>query len=364
MAGDYRHKNASISLSNATSAKKDELLQLLRLQEKGASWDKKPKDSDLPDYTSHEWLAGDEDSKDNREAYIEYLKSHVTLPKNYSLMDVHLKKNLFNTILANTGKRISGTTDVVIAKSTDIDNDAVRHGVEALLELKKPEKLRQTEHCSQAIVEHLAASYLNYKVGVVSFLTNLADSWTVFWFGWNEDVTGIVLYKLQLVGADAGPLALYILNNLKNPSVRELLPTTLSDRLSFNDLLIHIQTVDDNPKRQRISPHSGNGGGSSGQVTNSPPEPGQGHPSSGPANEKTGTSQPEGGQADGCRDTLMVMDKIKVLHHLAPRYNAGVADELDLLDMVDEAEQLEIIRSFAMKHIVPHMYGHYVSDTM
>jgi len=356
----FLEKKASILLSNATTRNKDEPLQLLRLREHGAAWDKKPEDADLPDFTSHEWLAGGEDSADNREAYMKYLKCRVALPDNYSVMDVQPNRNLLSTPLANTGRTIRGTTDVVVAQSSNIQNNAVRNNVEALLGLKKPENLRQTDHCPQAVVEHLAASQLNDNVGVVSFLTDLTNSWTVFWFGWSEYEPGVVLYKLQLHEAKAGPLALFILKNLNNKSMRELLPATFSDRLSFKEVLRQIQLANDNPKRQRMSPGSGNGGGSSEQGTSSTPEPAQRHTSSGPANESTGRSQPQGGQADQCSNTLTVMDKAYVLRRLAPRYNDDVADELDLLDMVDQSEQLEIIRSFAMKHIVPHMYGDYV----
>ncbi|KAL1523919.1 hypothetical protein AB1Y20_018838 [Prymnesium parvum] len=55
----FLEKKASMLLSNATTRNKDELLQLLSLRERGASWDKKPEDADLPDFTSHEWLAVD-----------------------------------------------------------------------------------------------------------------------------------------------------------------------------------------------------------------------------------------------------------------------------------------------------------------
>jgi hypothetical protein len=40
---------------------------------------------------------------------------------------------------------------------------------------------------------------------------------------------------------------------------------------------------------------------------------------------------------------------------IAPR--SGVANELDLLDMVDEDEQYEIVRYFAAKHIAPYIGG-------
>ena len=41
----------------------------------------------------------------------------------------------------------------------------------------------------------------------------------------------------------------------------------------------------------------------------------------------------------------------------APPAYRDVANELDLLDMVDENEQYEIVRAFAKKHIVPYMFS-------
>jgi hypothetical protein len=45
----------------------------------------------------------------------------------------------------------------------------------------------------------------------------------------------------------------------------------------------------------------------------------------------------------------------RALSLLAP--HSGVANELDLLDLVDEDEQYEVVRSFAAKHIVLYMRG-------
>ena len=51
------------------------------------------------------------------------------------------------------------------------------------------------------------------------------------------------------------------------------------------------------------------------------------------------------------------MRAVDILRSLAPHYNGDVADQLDLLNMVDEGEQYEIVRSFAANYIVPRMTG-------
>ena len=42
----------------------------------------------------------------------------------------------------NDSRKISGATDIVIARSTNIENDAMWNSVEALLELKKPQAMQ------------------------------------------------------------------------------------------------------------------------------------------------------------------------------------------------------------------------------
>jgi hypothetical protein len=60
---------------------------------------------------------------------------------------------------------------------------------------------------------------------------------------------------------------------------------------------------------------------------------------------------------DNAGDGNRTMDMARALRRFAPHSNSDVANELDLLDMVDETEQYEIVRSFAAKHIVPFMTG-------
>lgn len=53
------------------------------------------------------------------------------------------------------------------------------------------------------------------------------------------------------------------------------------------------------------------------------------------------------------------MKMATILSLFAPPADRDVANELDLLDMVDESEQYEIVRSFAVEHIAPYMTGQY-----
>jgi len=186
---------------------------------------------------------------------------------------------------------------------------------------------------------------------VVSLLTDLNNSWTFYWYAENTDGLGVALYKLQLQDQEGvAGLARYILESLKDDSCRETLPTTFVDRLSF-EVVTEKLMEDYSHKRQRRDFGGGGGGGSSQAEHEKPAGSRSQPPPSGPGgNSSSGMKFPNIG--DGGEDS-----RTMALRLLAPHSNSDVANELDLLDMVDEAEQYEIVRSFAAKHIVPHMTG-------
>jgi hypothetical protein len=105
-----------------------------------------------------------------------HLETNVRLPMNYSMCDVQPNRELLSVELAGMeeSRKINGTTDVVIAKTKNVENGDVRNSVEALVELKKPKNLQAKDHNPQTVIEHLAASYLNCThVVVSSILTDL-----------------------------------------------------------------------------------------------------------------------------------------------------------------------------------------------
>jgi hypothetical protein len=59
---------------------------------------------------------------------------------------------------------------------------------------------------------------------------------------------------------------------------------------------------------------------------------------------------------DNAGDGNRTMDMARALCRFAPHSNSDVANELDLLDMVDEAEQYETF-GLSPKHIVPYTTG-------
>ena len=353
---EYNAKKRTIVLSDATGSGKEELMAMLEVPEVGASWPNKPEISDR-EFPVFEWLASNEDSVENREAYMLHLRKHVEFPSNYTFVDVQSKKTLLSSDIENVereSRRIKGTTDVVITETKNVENETLRNTVEALLELKKPKNMRQKDHTPQAVCGHFAASYLNEHHSVVSVLTYLDCYWILYWFAENEDGSGVALYKLILPVLGAAHLAKYLMESLNKESRRGTLPTTFVDRLSFKAVMGRIAEDHD---RNRPRRDAGGGSGGSNSQTQDRKLAGGGErqpPPSGPGGSSSGLEFQDHGAAGHGNQT---MDMARGLRLFAPHSNSDVANELDLLDMVDEAEQYEIVRSFAAKYIVPYTTG-------
>jgi hypothetical protein len=211
------------------------------------------------------------------------------------------------------------------------------------------------DHTPQAVGEHFAASYLNSDHPVVSVLTDLNNSWTFFWFASTEDNLGVALYKMLLDSNNAACEAKYIMDSFFNETSGDTLPTTFVNRLSLQAV---IKCVDKNTKKRPRSEFDDDS--SLDQDSKHSPS---GDLDQDPTNEADATSSRSGdtshqnNQGDSGGSVNASMSMARMLSLFAPPCERDVANELDLLDMVDESEQYEIVRSFALKHIVPYMKG-------
>jgi hypothetical protein len=116
----------------------------------------------------------------------------------------------------------------VIAESRNINNDAVRHSVEALLELKKAQELAKQGSHPQTICEHLA-SYLNHLPWCGFCFKDLNRSWTFYWYANRKQRRlRVALYKLKLENEGEPARGKIYSESLNDESRRETLPTTLS----------------------------------------------------------------------------------------------------------------------------------------
>ena len=304
------------------------------------------------------WREGDEDSEKNRLAYMDYLRNMLQIPEDYSLADVQPDKQLLSVELfreMTESRKVSGTTDVAIAKSRHVQNNVVRNNIEALLELKAPKNMRQKDHSPQTICEHFAASYLNPNHAVVSVLTDLNATWIFFWYAIGEDDSTMSLYRLVLHGDKAAGEGKYLLDSLHDNSVGETLPTTFAERQPLqavlDDLIRQKRAQKDLDGDNDHNRNQDSRPSSSGNVERYPP--GSNVDSLSERNDISGQQSSPGNTVGG----FASMNMAHALTLFAPPADRDVANELDLLDMLDPNEQYKIISSFASKHIVPHMKG-------
>jgi hypothetical protein len=420
MVKDYlAKKGTTIELSDASVAAKDDLMEMLDLVEKGANWlEKKPAAAAVlpapPPIDGFSWLPGPEDCMENRTAYMAYLQDILQIPAQYALADVQPNKmlltvELFRGEMPKT-RKISGTTDVVIAKIQHVHNKAIRHNIEILLQVKKPHNMEHQQqqqknddgHTPQMIGQHFAASYLNRYHAVVSVWTDLNQNWTFCWFAaaaaaaaarddseddddakQNQDQQRMALYKLRLTGEQAAADAKYLLDSLYNKNsdtTRRVLPSTFANRLPMRavmDCVVRNQMVlrrkrsslldqhraDSKKPSSSPSPFSGGGGGGGAASGQHPPTTfgtTDDAASAAPENNKPGAAAAASGGGGDDDDDAPKMSMASALSLFAPPADRDVANELDLLDMVDDVdEQYEIVRRFAEKHIVPYMTGSY-----
>ena len=348
-------KDKTIVLSSANEEVKTELLRRLHLQEIGAEWPNKP--VGLTHVNGFDWRSSAEDSPENRQAYMAYLTDTITLPTTHGLMDAQAKRTL---LTVNFGiddiTKIKGTTDVAIMAKSNIDAKTFKNNIEILFELKKPPNLDGNEdHTPQAVGEHLAASCLNSKHPVVSVLTDLNNNWTFYWFAKrNGDDYEVALYKFCLEGNEAATMAKHILDSLYDAPEGTSLPTTLSNRISFKDATekkdSKLAPVTENDNDQNGDDDKDHSGGSSQNSKRS----------SQYTSDSNGQGSFSGRSHQGSEDSDYGSSSRGMAHALslfAPPSFRDVANELDLLDMVDENEKYEIVRAFAMQHIVPHIAG-------
>jgi len=359
MAHDHVNKKKTIILSQATNTVKNELLGMLDLPEKGATWKNKP--AGLSRVDGFKWLGVGEDTDENRCAYIKYLNHLLAIPETYTLADVQQNRGLLDVEFLRgneDSRRFRGTTDVAIVKSQESENETIRNNIETLLELKKPENLGMKNHTPQVVCEHFAASYLNQRHPIVSVLTDLNNSWTFYWFATAEDSSGVALHKLCLKDKTATTEAKYILDSLYKESSGEALPTTLLNRLSWEAVINAISK--NNNKRLRRDRGDDDDGVSCWTNHDSKPSGprlGDQYRKSGGGSRPSGSGGTTHPHNQGGANGDASMSMASALSLFAPPSARDVANELDLLDMVDENEKFEIVRSFAMQHIVPYMEG-------
>ena len=164
-----------------------------------------PSDFDKP-IPSFEWDITAENSQINRTNYMEFLEKLIKFqdPGTYKLMVA--PKDLLS--VANDFGKFNGTTDVVIVPSEN-ENDnlhTLQSNIAGIIELKKPDTNMTNTKQAQAVLEHFLAMMLSPDCHVLTCLADLQKNWILFWL--SKD--GKELYKLEMGAAGA----IYLLNQM------------------------------------------------------------------------------------------------------------------------------------------------------
>lgn len=353
-------------MNDAKTEHQTEVLNSLNLGIKGASWDSKPQSlEEIPPFKPYEWIKHNgkflaEDHQSNRDAYMTHLKNQVHLPSTYALYDAQPHRNLLDVQAEASGlpRNIKGTTDVVVAKSEDVTNDAVRHNVVALLELKKINNLGN--HEPQICLELCAAAILNPETPVLTCYTDLNGRWVFYWFGLVNVSARVAIKKLVLTRHIAcSKLAKYLLDRIttKTDAAPETLPESFINRLSWRQVQVQLRSAapggphtagNDSDEKQSGNQSGGGKNPFKRDRNDDNDDPGDPDTSKGTHKKKHQKSEASGSNlASGLR-------------LLCPQDD--VADELDLLDMVDEDARTRTVRQFIAKHVIPHLTGAYPED--
>jgi hypothetical protein len=337
----------SFALSRIGVKNKNSILMKLKMTEIGASWENRPED--LQDLPAFNWQnEQSENSEGNRLAYTNYLCNNLNLPLQDCVFDVGVFNNALSAEIRED-IHLRGTTDVVIADQTNGEKAFIRGHCKALIELKMPRVLGIKEFCPQAVCELVAGSFVNKKYGVVAVLTDLASLWTFFWFALT-DSDSVGIYCLFLEGDKAAREAKYILESLDNNSCADTLPTTFTKRLSW-DAMSNREAKD----LKRARSDDGSVGGSHETMTAQPPT-GGGHPTRSQYTDRWSSTSMESIMEGDVEGGEQMSDSVAFLCQLAPHYRSSdVGNILDLLDMVDEEEKHNLVRSFAWSDIVPYI---------
>lgn len=154
------------------------------------------------------------------------------------------------------------------------------------------------------------------------------------------------------------------MESFKDESRRGTLPQRFLDRISIQEAFEIIIERQDSKKRAR----SHDDGDRNSSDSNSGHSHGDRKPPKTPSDRRqvgsgdnrggTGNSQKADGDAaaapgGGSHSALDLATGLRLL--AGSKFDGDVANELDLLGMVDKDSQYQIVRSFAEKYIVPHM---------
>jgi hypothetical protein len=353
-------KEKTLVMSDVSVDKRENLMQALGLQFDGAAT-AAGQSSSTATFPGYEWNQEKEDSSAQRTAYMKYLNDNSFKPTSddFGLHDCTKNTSLL-TVGDLLGLKLSGTSDVVVAKQNHINENAVKNNILGLFELKKTENLNSNfdRSESQAIVEHIAASFVSQRHSVLTVLTDLNDAWHFYWFAATER---IILKKT----ADRRT-ARFLLQNMMSEStdaMRPQVPGGFLERGSWKSLFRDASTAadgvdDDNDADDADDDdeHKNSGADNDGDLDGGAGGDGDNQPK--PASDsRTQRRQNRGGGSDSNSNLSGAVDAVSLRQLKQLLGNGDIANEVDFIDGVGGHE---ILCALIAKHVVPNMLS--VSD--
>ena len=231
MLEEQQEQNKTLKFSTVKSNWYKEALQKCSFKEMEVEWKNKP--SKLPDKGKpYTWHPSSENSPTNQIGYMKYLEE-LSRPEETILHNTNSQASLLSTKLEVFDLKFSGNIDVVMVASQFRHMEAVGQNILMGIELKKPDNNSPQNH-HQAVLQHIAASFLNYDTAVVTLLTDLNDRWKFIWFGKPK----YVMFYVATSRAEAKYLIQHALDKEKVSA-----PTSFFERLSWEKMFPSIDGV-------------------------------------------------------------------------------------------------------------------------
>jgi hypothetical protein len=316
-----------INFSSVHSAEFDKVIGETAMVLKDYTWNTKSTfEKDIGAFT---WSVAPENDQDQRDNYMTHL-NQISWPFGYEIADG--SSNTFHAEVIRS--KFVGSIDVVLVPVGEraTFHEGIRLGIELKKKKKKKTATAKLADVRQASIEHICAAVINNDQTMLSMLTDLNTMWMFIYFGHGRTFHRVVTTRNQ---------AVFLLENIFNDKVEGIeFPVNFSDRLSWRDFLnsshissvYHQQGSDGNNDNEKYggSNHSDSDVSEEHQGQTQKPRPiNEGGPS---------------GKGDGAGQSVTL------------RYNCDVANELDLLDFIEnEEEKRQIVFKYVLENVVPHI---------
>jgi len=367
LASMQLEESKTMVLSNISSGVYHEVTTALSVGIVTAEWIQKPSHLSDENMKKFTWRDSKEDNSDNRRRYMKFLRDNIVWPAGHAVTDCHGSKELLNTVLhLEDGKhKTSGNIDVVVATGANVEGNSIRHNIRAGIELKKVSNkdINKNRDERQVVMQHVAASVLNRKDNVLTVLTDLNDKWVFYWFGQTRGI----LYKYPVCNRGEAKFLFEHMFGIpvENVAIKEVsqrnkkkrgkkgkasgASTPPIDTSMFpTDFLVRgTWRVFNGWDLATIGESHTEGSDGHDQGLPDPGPGGSGRPSK-PEGSHRGKT--DGSKTDGSKGGIVQGRQVA-----GNNYGMAVANELDLLDFVDEEEKGAIEFSYFVERVLPRM---------